>query len=69
MEQHSRGSAFLKLWARVNVVRRTTRRMVASNLSAYHCFYARPAGTDSWFFDERRLEQGVKKAKRKFART
>ena len=68
-EQHRRGISFLRLWARVNVVRRTSRRAVASNLSAYHCFYARPAGSDSWFFDERKLEQGAKKAKRKFART
>jgi len=68
LQQHPRGLRFIRLWAEASVVRRTTRRVVASNLSCYHCFYSRPAGSDTWAFDERRLDQGVKKAKRKFAR-
>jgi len=68
LQQHPRGLRFVQLWAEVNIVRRTTRRVVASDLSCYHCFYSRPAGSDTWAFDERRLDQGVRKAKRKFAR-
>jgi hypothetical protein len=68
MPDHAKGLHFMKLWAEVNVVRRTPRRIVASNLSAYHCFYARPSGSDIWVFDERKVEQGRKKAKRKFIR-
>ncbi len=68
MPEHSKGLHFMKLWAEVNAVRRTPRRVVASNLSSYHCFYPRPAGSDNWVFDERRLDQGQKKAKRRFVR-
>jgi len=68
MEHHAKGAHFMKLWGEVNVVRRTPRRVVASNLSSYHCFYPRPAGSDHWFFDERKVEQGHKKAKRKYMR-
>ena len=68
MPDYSKGAHFMKLWAEVNVVRRTLRRVVASNLSSYHCFYPRPAGSDNWVFDERKVEQGRKKAKRKFIR-
>lgn len=63
-----KGLHFMKAWAEVNAVRRTPRRVVASNLSSYHCFYSRPAGSDIWVFDERKVEQGRKKAKRKFIR-
>lgn len=68
MADHSKGLHFMSLWAEVNVIRRTPRRVVASNLSSYHCFYARPAGSDIWVYDERKVEQGRKKAKRKFIR-
>ena len=68
MSDHTKGLHFMKLWAEVNAVRRTPRRVVASNLTSYHCFYARPAGSDIWVFDERKVEQGRKKAKRKFIR-
>jgi len=68
MADHTKGLHFMKLWAEVNVVRRTPRRVVASNLSSYHCFYPRPAGSDNWVFDERKVDQGHKKAKRKYVR-
>ena len=68
MADHSKGLHFMKLWAEVNVVRRTPRRVVASDLSSYHAFYSRPAGSDIWVYDERKVEQGRKKAKRKFIR-
>lgn len=68
MADQGKGIHFLTLWAEVNVVRRTSRRGVASNLSAYHAFYTRPAGSDTWVYDERKVPQGRKKAKRKFVR-
>jgi DNA-directed RNA polymerase delta subunit len=68
MTEHRKGISFLLLWAEVNVVRRTTRRVVASNLSSYHSFYQRPAGSDRWVFDERKLGQGRKKTKKKYVR-
>jgi hypothetical protein len=65
---HTEGMAFMQLWAEVNVVRRTTRRVVASNLLSYHVFTQRPAGADHWLYDERKLTQGRKKTKRRFIR-
>ena len=58
----------MTLWAEVNVIRRTTRRVVASNLASYHAFYQRPPGSDVWIFDERKVTQGRKKTKRKYLR-
>jgi len=68
MADHKEPAHFLSVWAEVNVVRRTTRRVVASNLSSYHCFVQRPSGGDTWVFDERKVSQGRKKAKRRYAR-
>jgi hypothetical protein len=50
----------------VSVVRRTTRRVVASDLTSYHCFFQRPAGSDTWLYDERKVGQGRKKTKKKY---
>jgi len=65
---YEKGTSFMTLWAEVNVIRRTTRRVVASNLASYHCFYQRPANSDVWIFDERKVSQGRKKTKRKYLR-
>jgi len=65
---HKKGFPFMTLWAEVNVVRRTTRRVVASNLASYHAFFQRPPGSDVWIFDERKITQGRKKTKRKYLR-
>ncbi len=68
LADHEKGTSFMGLWSEVNVVRRTTRRVVASNLASYHCFYQRPANSDMWVFDERKVSQGRKKTKRKYLR-
>jgi hypothetical protein len=68
LTDHPTGIPFMKLWAEVNVVRRTRRRVVASNLASYHCFFQRPANSDLWIFDERKVSQGRKKTKRRFVR-
>lgn len=64
----AKGTHFLTIWAEVNVVRRTSRRVVASNLSSYHAFFTRPANSDTWVYDDRKVSQGRKKAKRKYVR-
>lgn len=65
MANNPEGLHFLTLWAEVNVVRRTPKRVVASNLSSYHC-YLQVSGTERWKLDERKIEQGRKKTKKKF---
>jgi len=65
LQGHPEGMHFLTLWAEVNVVRRTPKRVVASNLSSYHCFIL-ISGTERWKLDERKIEQGRKKTKKKF---
>lgn len=67
MPYHKKGVAFVALFTEVNLVRRTTRRMVASILSSYYAFYQRPK-SPLWYFDEKKVDQGFKKAKRKYIR-
>lgn len=59
------GSLFLTIWAEVNVIRRTPKRIVASNLSSYHC-YVQITNSERWKLDERKIEQGRKKTKKRF---
>jgi len=62
---HAEGAHFLTIWAEVNVIRRTPKRVVASNLSSYHCF-VQVTGTERWKLDERKVDQGRKKTKKKY---
>ncbi len=68
MAGQDKGVPFMTVWSDVNVVRRTTRRVVASNLASYHCFFQRPTNSDVWVYDERKVSQGRKKTKRKYLR-
>jgi DNA-directed RNA polymerase delta subunit len=68
MAGHEKGCSFMTVWSDVNVIRRTTRRVVASNLASYHCFFQRPANSDMWVYDGRKVSQGRKKTKRKYLR-
>lgn len=63
MEHYRKGIEFLTLHTEVNIARRTTRRMVASLLSGYHCFFQRGG---AWVFDAKKLSQGFDKSKRKY---
>jgi|GEM_PF-2119410 len=58
------------IWAQVNVVRRTSKRLLCSVLSGYHCFYFKQRGQDQfvWRFDAEKLDQGFKRNKRKAIR-
>lgn len=60
-----KGADFLTILSEVNVVRRSSRRLVASLLSSYQCFYQR-SGSPVWHFDAKKVEQGFDKSKRKF---
>jgi hypothetical protein len=67
MHHWPKGADFLTLLAETNVVRRTTRRMVASILSSYQCFYQR-SGSPVWHFDAKKVDLGFDKTKRKFVK-
>jgi hypothetical protein len=67
MHHWPKGADFLTLLAEMNVVRRTTRRMVASILSSYQCFYQR-SGSPVWHFDAKKVDLGFDKTKRKFVK-
>jgi hypothetical protein len=65
--KHKKGAEFLTILAEVNVVRRTRRRLVASILTGYHCFYQR-SGSPLWHFDAKKVQQGFDRAKRRYIR-
>ena len=65
MSHWPKGADYLTLLAEVNVVRRSSRRLIASLLSSYQCFYQR-SGSPVWHFDPKKVDQGFDKTKRKF---
>lgn len=65
MTHWPKGADFLTLLWEVNVVRRTSRRLLASLLSSYLCFYQR-SGSPVWHYDHKKVEQGFDKSKKKF---
>jgi hypothetical protein len=67
MAHWPKGADFLTIHAELNVVRRSTRRLVASLLSSYQCFYQR-SGSPVWHFDAKKVDLGFDKTKRKFVR-
>lgn len=67
LSHYPKGTDYVTLLAEMNVVRRVSRRLVASLLTGYHCFFQR-AGSPVWHFDAKKVDQGFDKAKRKFIR-
>lgn len=65
MAHWPKGADYLTLLAEVNVVRRSTRRLVASLLSSYQCFYQR-SGSPVWHFDAKKVDLGFDRTKKKF---
>ncbi len=65
MAHWPKGADFLTIHAEVNVVRRSSRRLVASLLSSFQCFYQR-SGSPVWHYDNKKLDLGFDKAKKKF---
>ena len=70
MHEHGGGMELPTLWAEVNIVRRTTKRLLCSVLSGYHCYYFKQRGPQQILrrFDADRLDQGFKRNKRKWVR-
>lgn len=68
MPHHQQGTRFETLVSELNVVRRTTKRVVASVLSGYQCFQTRSKRPDLWLYDEGAVEQGRRKGKKKHFR-
>lgn len=65
MSHWPKGADFLTILAEVNVVRRSSRLLVASLLSSYQCFYQR-SGSPVWHFDAKKVDLGFDKTKKKF---
>lgn len=65
MAHWPKGADFLTILWELNVVRRVRRRLVASLLSSYQCFYQR-SGSPVWHYDAKKNDQGVDKSKKKF---
>lgn len=65
MSHWPKGADYLTILAEVNVVRRSSRRLIASLLSSYQCFYQR-SGSPVWHYDAKKLDQGFDKTKKKF---
>lgn len=65
MSHWPKGADFLTILWELNVVRRVRRRLVASLLTNYACFYQR-SGSPVWHFDSKKVEQGFDKTKKKF---
>ncbi len=61
----AKGADFLSILWEMNVVRRTSRRLLASLLSGYQCFFQR-SGSPVWHYDHKKVELGVDKTKKKF---
>lgn len=65
MAHWPKGADFLTILWELNVVRRVSRRMVASLLTTYQCFYQR-SGSPVWHYDAKKNELGFDKTKKKF---
>ncbi|MCS7253912.1 MAG: hypothetical protein RMK18_01020 [Armatimonadota bacterium] len=59
------GMHFIRLWAEVNLLRRTSKRLIASNLSIYACFGKHPEREGYWVYDYERSSEGIRREKRK----
>jgi hypothetical protein len=70
MNAHGNGMELSSIWAEVNMVRRTSKRLLCSVLSGYHCYYFKQRGPKQilWRFDASKLDQGFKRNKRKYVR-
>lgn len=67
MAHWPKGADFLTILAEINVVRRSSRRLVASILSSYQAFSQR-SGSPVWHFDAKKVELGKDKTKLKYVK-
>lgn len=64
LTQHPQGVHFLRLWSELNVLRRTTKRVLASLLCAYPMFTRVPHQPGFWTMDFNKIGEGVRDDKR-----
>ena len=67
LEQHRQGMTFAQLVNEVNIIKRTSRLVIASILSSYHCYHTR-GKSGLWQYDEKKRSQGFNKTKRKYVK-
>jgi hypothetical protein len=65
LAHYPKGLDFVEAITEVNVVRRVTRRKIASILSNYYCFVQK-AGQEQWRFDAKKRDLGTDRAKRQY---
>lgn len=63
LTQHPQGVHFLRLWSELNVLRRTTKAMLASILCAYPMFARVPNMDGFWTLDFTKLTEGIRPEK------
>lgn len=66
MAQHPQGVHFLRLWSELNVLRRTTKRMLASLLCAYPMFTRVANQEGFWTMDFGKIGEGVREDRRRW---
>lgn len=66
MSEYPEGISFRKLYSEINVIRRVTKRLVASNLSSYPMFQPHAVEEGLWVFDPSKANRGRLAAKRAF---
>lgn len=66
MAEYPEGISFRKLYSEINVVRRVTKRLLASNLSSYPMFQPHSVEEGLWVFDPSKANRGRLASKRAF---
>lgn len=65
LANYPKGLDFVQAFTEVNIIRRVTRRKLASILSNYFCFVQKP-GQSLWRFDAKMRDRGTDRNKRKY---
>ncbi len=66
LENQKDGLSPEALWAELNILRRTSKRAIASLLASYMCFNQSRLRPDRWIYDSKRRGQGRMKDKRQY---
>lgn len=66
MSHYPEGMSFRQLYAEANIVRRITKRIIASNLCAYPAFSQREDNEELWVVDPTRTDRARLSAKKQF---
>ncbi len=66
LTQYPQGAHFLQLWSELNVLRRVTKRVLASLLCAYPMFARVPNMDGYWMLDFGKVGEGIREDKRSY---